>query len=41
MLSRLSSIMKLSGLEVRQVDTTMLGSLWTIWDSVKCCGTRI
>ena len=30
MLSRWTSMMKLSGLEVGQVDTTRLGSLWTI-----------
>ena len=29
MLSRLASIMKFSGLELEQVDTTRLGSLWT------------
>ena len=29
MLSRLASIMKLSGLELGQVDTIRLGSLWT------------
>ena len=29
MLSRWASIMKLSGLELGQVDTTKLGSLWT------------
>ena len=29
MLSRWASVMKLSGLELGQVDTTMLGSLWT------------
>ena len=31
MLSRLASIMKLSGFELGQVDTTRLGSLWTFW----------
>ena len=30
MLSRLASLMKLSGLELGQVDTTRLGGLWTL-----------
>ena len=41
MFSHWASMMKLSGLELGQVDTTRLGILWTFGIVVECCGTRI